>query len=118
MHPARALVRRGIIDTLFSLIFLTGISCVHTARALPQQLGELNNDGKVNVLVILIHGATASIDGPHAFNSLLLTNGAVLTGSAESAQFDSHGRRPEISSKEYHQGLKEGQDVTGKRRRP
>jgi hypothetical protein len=27
---------------------------------------------------IVIDGATAAIDGPHAFNSLLLTNGAVL----------------------------------------
>jgi hypothetical protein len=30
---------------------------------------------------ILIDGATVAIDGPHAFNSLLLTNGAVLTHS-------------------------------------
>jgi hypothetical protein len=54
MHPARALMRRGIIDTLFSLIFLTGISCVHAARALSQQLGDLNNDGTVNVLDLVI----------------------------------------------------------------
>jgi hypothetical protein len=30
---------------------------------------------------IVIDGATVAIDGPHAFNSLLLTNGAVLTHS-------------------------------------
>ena len=28
---------------------------------------------------IVIDGATVAIDGPHAFNSLLLSNGAVLT---------------------------------------
>src|SRR6266568_1225625 len=106
MHPARASMRRGMIDTLFSLIFLTGISCVHTALALPQQLGDLNNDGELNVLDLVIDGATVAIDGPHVFNSLLLTNGTVLTGSAESAQFDSQERRPGISSKEFHPGLK------------
>src|SRR5437867_3027605 len=31
---------------------------------------------------IIVSGATVAIDGPHGFNSLLLTNGAVLTHSA------------------------------------
>jgi hypothetical protein len=117
MHPARASMRRGIIDTLFSLIILTGFSRVHAVRALPQQLGDLNNDGEVNVLDLVIDGPIVAIDGPHAFNSLLLTNGAVLTDNAESAQFDSPGQRPGIASEESHPGLNGGQDMTGKRRR-
>ncbi len=65
-------MRRGIIDTLFSLIFLAGFPCVHTARALPQQIDDLNN-------------------------------GAVLTSSAESAQFDSLGQCPGLGSKDIIQ---------------
>jgi len=34
---------------------------------------------------IVVRGATLTVDGPHAFNSLLLTNGAVLTHSPWSA---------------------------------
>ena len=34
---------------------------------------------------IVVSGATLTVDGPHAFNSLLLTNGAVLTHSPCSA---------------------------------
>src|SRR6266446_10801607 len=61
MTPARASRRRGIVNTTFALIFLGGIYCSQTGFGAAQQIGDLNNDGEINVLdlVILINHINA-----------------------------------------------------------
>ena len=66
MTPACAPRRRGIVNTTFALIFLAGIFCSQTGFGAAQQLGDLNNDGEVNVLdlVILINHINAVQSNP------------------------------------------------------
>lgn len=62
------------------LLCLTAQHCWSTVFTTNAVISETNfaYDGQD----IVIDGATVAIDGLHAFNSLLLTNGAVLTRSA------------------------------------
>ena len=54
------------VPSALAATFTTGFTITET---------NLTYDGQD----IVISGATVAIDGPHGFNSLLLTNGAVLT---------------------------------------
>jgi len=54
MHPPRASVRRGSVNTTFALIFLSGLFVAHTLCALPQKLGDLDGDGQPTVLDLVI----------------------------------------------------------------
>ena len=57
--------------------------------------GDATYDG----LDIVVDGTTVTINGPHTFNSLLLTNGAVLTHSACSTVVTEHSQLEQCCKK-------------------
>src|SRR5712691_8433584 len=77
MTPARASKRRGIVNTTFALIFLAGILCSQSGFGAPQQLGDLKNDGEINVLdlVILINHINGSANLDPQFRGYADVNG-------------------------------------------